>query len=556
MRSQNRLLLFFPLLLLSFSIFAQPIRNQVKRQLVVVEVGTGFWCYNCPGAAWALEEMLELGHNIAALEYHSNDSLATEATTHRHEYYGIEAVPTAYFDGDTLHRGGSTDESVYPKYLPLYDYRNALLSSFTLDMSYTNSDRDYSVSINAEKVADYSGENLVLHLVLTESHLPYAWQVCEEVNHAVRMMIPNQFGSPLDFSTHPSQTIDLNFTMPSWYIPENCELVAFIQDNDTKEILQGEKIIFKEPEFNREIKLGKIISPNGSYCTPEVQGRILVKNEGVEKIESLTIDYWINEEPHSYEWTGEIKSERGCEIDLPLTWFNYHPEGTIEVEISNPNGQNDQDPSDNQLTKTFKVAKLIDFTQLNVEVKIASYWANYTWALLDNKGDVLEESGPFPGIGTYHHTFENLPQEGCYSFVMYDSYGDGMCSEGSYYELTDGDNNLIIHNCDFEYADYNYFNHNLHLGLANPQQDTGFAARVFPNPTSGPLAFEIELSEESAVQIEILNQLGQELEIIKTARMSTGTHRINWDAPKGTKGLCFYRIYAGKLIRSGKFMIR
>jgi hypothetical protein len=59
-------------------------------------------------------------------------------------------------------------------------------------------------------------------------------------------MAPDYNGTPLDFSSGDIQDINLSFTMGADWVADNCELVAFIQNNDDKEILQGSKVSIPE----------------------------------------------------------------------------------------------------------------------------------------------------------------------------------------------------------------------------------------------------------------------------------------------------------------------
>jgi hypothetical protein len=54
-------------------------------------------------------------------------------------------------------------------------------------------------------------------------------------------MIPNSDGTVLDFSSGDNQAIELGFTFNNSWELENCELAAFVQNLDDKEILQGTK---------------------------------------------------------------------------------------------------------------------------------------------------------------------------------------------------------------------------------------------------------------------------------------------------------------------------
>ncbi len=59
-------------------------------------------------------------------------------------------------------------------------------------------------------------------------------------------MVPNESGTPLDFSSGNTVDIILNFTMNSAWVTNNCELVSFIQNLNGKEILQGNKVAITE----------------------------------------------------------------------------------------------------------------------------------------------------------------------------------------------------------------------------------------------------------------------------------------------------------------------
>jgi len=41
---------------------------------IVLEIGTGTWCVYCPGAAMGAHDLIENGHNVSVIKYHSGDS--------------------------------------------------------------------------------------------------------------------------------------------------------------------------------------------------------------------------------------------------------------------------------------------------------------------------------------------------------------------------------------------------------------------------------------------------------------------------------------------------
>lgn len=53
-------------------------------------------------------------------------------------------------------------------------------------------------------------------------------------------MFPNELGTAMDFSNQPTYTGSFDVDI-SGYVKDNCEIIAFLQDNTTKEILQAQK---------------------------------------------------------------------------------------------------------------------------------------------------------------------------------------------------------------------------------------------------------------------------------------------------------------------------
>lgn len=219
----------------------------VPRDLAIIEVGTGTWCVYCPGAAMGVDQMHEEGLSVGVIEYHSDDFYTNSEGTLRLNYYGVSGYPTAIFDGVDEHSGGSPTNSLYNSYLPKYESRMGVPSLFKLESTYENTDGDdYKITVDAEMIEAYAGLNhdIVLQVALTELHIEESWQNQTELNFVCRDIIPDQNGTNLDFAASTKQSIVLDYTIPSSYNMENVEMIVFIQDNITKEILQGSKSIF------------------------------------------------------------------------------------------------------------------------------------------------------------------------------------------------------------------------------------------------------------------------------------------------------------------------
>lgn len=234
----KKLILLFTFILGFLFTYAQ----QIPRDKVIVEIATGTWCTYCPGAAMGADDLVDNGHDVGVIEYHNGDPFANTASNARNNYYNVSGYPTANFDGVLEVVGGSHTQSMYSSYLPKYNQRIAIPSSFRVQIFGSNDENDYSITLVLDKVAASSASNLKAHLALTESEIPYSWQGMSELNFVERMMVPDHNGTNINFGNEDQILLELEFTLPDDYIEEHCELVAFIQDNSTKEIHQGTKV--------------------------------------------------------------------------------------------------------------------------------------------------------------------------------------------------------------------------------------------------------------------------------------------------------------------------
>ena len=251
-----------PLLLLVLSqayLFSQ----NVDRDKVVIEIGTGTWCVYCPGAAGTADLFVEEGKDVAVIENHNGDEFTNTYSNARNAYYSISSFPTARFDGILSEVGGQACpppfNNVYNSYLPLYTQRIQASSPYTIDMEIENtSGNNYQANITIQKVGDVNTSNSVVHFVITESHLSATWFCMTECNFVNRKMVPNQNGTPLSL-TNNTQQITLNFTLESNWDVGNVEFVCFIQSNTNKEIHQAVK---------RSILLAQFEADETLVCAP------------------------------------------------------------------------------------------------------------------------------------------------------------------------------------------------------------------------------------------------------------------------------------------------
>jgi hypothetical protein len=215
--------------------------SAVPRELVVVEIATGTWCGYCPGAAMGAHDLLQNGHAVAIVKNHNGDNYANDYSNARNTYYGVTGYPTAYFDGLNPAVGGSATQSTYNTYLPRVNARLAVPSHYALSAFGMHSGNDYTIMVNVAKPEADTNTNVVLHTSVTQSNIPHNWGNQTEVDNVNRIMSPDQNGTPINLATGESTMITLNFTIQAGWPLEDLELVLWLQNATSKEILQGKK---------------------------------------------------------------------------------------------------------------------------------------------------------------------------------------------------------------------------------------------------------------------------------------------------------------------------
>lgn len=98
--------------------------------------------------------------------------------------------------------------------------------------------------------------------------------------------------------------------------------------------------------------------------------------------------------------------------------------------------------------------------QIQVQLHFDNYPEETSWAILDQSGDVVKNGGPyeFQPINSTLIIEECLPA-GCFDFIIYDAYGDGMCCEsgnGSYL-VVDQSGQLLASGASFSVAELTEF---------------------------------------------------------------------------------------------------
>jgi PKD repeat protein len=388
------------------------------------------------------------------IENHNGDSLVNDYSNARNSYNQISAYPTTKFDGVLSHVGGNGSSSLYNTFLPFVNQRNGVMSSFTIDLEFENTGgNNYDATATIEKVADYSGTNLVLQLVVTESNLDIVWGLGTQVHSVNRLMVPNQNGTPLNFSSGNTQVVDLSFTMASHWVPENCELIAFVQNNSNKEVVQATLKTMAVPQYTNDVELVSVDNIPERLCYGEIEPQVKIRNKGAEVLTNVDINFEINGElVYTHPWSGELEFPLAETIDIPVISFTALQENTVHVYISEPNGVPDQNPENDDKTINLEPTYLgNDF--LALVLKLDASPAQITWECYDPDGELAKSGGPYTQAFALIKDTIFYEKNGCYQFFINDAAGNGLTTYYSLRTLVDGEVVIIHNGGSFEYSE-------------------------------------------------------------------------------------------------------
>lgn len=282
----------------------------MDRDFVLFEIGTGTGCPYCPGAAMGATDMVNNGDNVIIIKYHnfnSSDPFNTPAAKERAEnYYNITGYPTSFADGTLSAVGGSTNQSLFEPYHQHYLQRKDRKILYTLDVNVFHlQGNDYRAEITVEQLNDYISEPKTLHTALTESDIDFEWQNQSQVHFTCRNMFPDAFGTPLDFTEEPAQSLNIDFELENDFVKDNCEFVVFVQADPSKEVMVATKIdmedvltstintihetvnVYPNPASDYLMFTKRI---NRKFQLLDVTGRIVKTGQTTEKIDVRDLD--------------------------------------------------------------------------------------------------------------------------------------------------------------------------------------------------------------------------------------------------------------------------
>ncbi|MEZ4983293.1 MAG: T9SS type A sorting domain-containing protein [Saprospiraceae bacterium] len=220
---------------------------------------------------------------------------------------------------------------------------------------------------------------------------------------------------------------------------------------------------------------------------------------------------------------------------LPDYNFVNQTNNTINVRTANPNGQQDDQTSNDNYAVDFKPSLQIT-NNAKVEVRPLTNPSKLTWELKASNGSVVASGGPYTTPLAAQTTDVTLDADECYTLnfkntaTSFNGTLKLIDSEGKEKLKLDADPNLNSNTV---------VGTNLALSVDNVINTA--ALLIYPNPVSGQFQVELEMKKSSDVSFQVYNMLGQ-LVKNQVANLTTGAHQQSINVSQLQKGMYILKI--------------
>jgi lysyl endopeptidase len=302
----------------------------------------------------------------------------------------------------------------------------------------------------------------------------------------------------------------------------------------------------------------QIVSPSGSFCNQSVFTPVInLKNFGTSSISSATISYNLDGATNStFNWSGSLASNASTTVSLPSVTVSTGGAHVFNATVTLPNGQVDSNAVNNAANSTFFV--VLNGQSVNLDLTTDSWGSEISWEITNNSGFVVDAGGPYPD-GTPNTAYNSILclSPGCYTFTIFDSYGDGLFDgqNSGNYTITDSSGTSVVQSTVANFGDS--ISHNFCIGSV-PSSVNNISGltnlNIFPNPSSGTFNLNATFSQNTDAELSVSNALGQVLFSRQLNNEMNYNEKISMD--NFAKGLYYVQLKTGSEIITRKVILK
>lgn len=584
--------LFIFMSFVSFGLFAQTIvSTQPEKRNVVFEEFTGVQCGYCPVGHQMLVQWANNYSNTVVINIHQGgyaskyttqwgDALAAQANISGYPAFTVSRTVLSgckyanYYSSSISYSARSTE--IQGENSPVNIAATAQIDASTGTMN---------VHVEAYYTADVSQNFNMLQVVLLQDSIEgpqsnynnaNASQILPNGNylhmHMLRDMITGkQWGDTIALNSNgviPAGTFvekDYSYPIPASISNEDVvwkhlNLAVFVSDGTLSgcsslkapNIWTGIKV---QPTFINITGNNAIVSnidvEEVFGCKDYINLNTTISNSGVA-IESLTLEYGNGIDANqTYTFTsngndaiGSFDSKTFNLGALSIADFGSNNKSVTDftVNILSVNGE-EKTPNiatRTSATETFtKTAPKSGEGNVRVIVKTDQYGSEFRWKIFDDEGNLRASGGPYANVAK-RDTMEisSLTENGCYTAVATDDYGDGM--QNGFFRVYVG--NTAVVNVTGAYSEKKVdFRIGNSLGI---NESEGIIAQsiIYPNPANDRVTLSIDMLNSAKAKIQVVDMLGREVITLNNNNLSSGNNKVEINTSSLMSGTYFVRV--------------
>jgi len=192
-------------------------------------------------------------------------------------------------------------------------------------------------------------------------------------------------------------------------------------------------------------------------CGDTVIVEVEVTNFGTDTLTSFDLVIEFNGIPFTQPWAGELVPGATQTVELVLPNV-VEGENDLTISTNQPNGNADEAPQNDTFSRLFDA--IADGVGVTLQLLTDDYPNETTWQVTNAEGETLFEGGPYSDENTLILEEFCLNPDSCYTFSIFDSYGDGICcgfGEGNYSIVDENGLPLLNSTGEFGFEEVNQF---------------------------------------------------------------------------------------------------
>jgi hypothetical protein len=557
-------------LLVITSIIISSVYSQSQR-LVMLEEFTSATCGPCVSKntqfhTWELQNP----DKFTSIYYHVNWPAAGDPmnlanpgeVSTRVSYYMSPTnmyVPYSVLDGNYYNgsAGGWTMTNILARY--------AVPSPFEIQLQHhVNAAQDTVFSTMLVKCTQDITASITAHNVIIEKWIHFNSAPCASSNgerdfyNVMKKMIPGSAGTNLPSVMVAGDYILLEGSWKAGLVYDFTQIasVGFVQDKGTKEIYQTAKssdgpLVLP---YNTDLQTLEVVNIPSKTCKNKISPAVKIRNNGNNPITSMVIKYKINNgDLSTFNWNGSLQSMQKAVVTLPEYTFDLQAANTLTVYTMSPNNAADQYPKNDTLQFNFTTAP-VSTNQVKVALRTDNAPSETTWEIRNSLNVVVASGGPYTEPNKLYQQTYTMPQADCYSFIIHDTGGNGICctnGNGGYEVSSNG--TTIKQGGSFAYTESGEFWMDAPVNVNETINYNSLA--VYPNPTDGSATVTFFLKQTNEVTVSLFSAFGQLVNKRSLGILNAGQHETLLQGQNLKPGMYVLQLNSGSEVHSRKVSI-